>query len=54
MANTFFVTDYTSKVLGTFLKQKCPILQMAYRKVNEFNDHKAYGVGDSINVKIPG
>lgn len=54
MANTFLLTDYTSKVIGTFLKQKCPILQMAYRKVNEFNDHKAYGVGDSINIKIPG
>ena len=53
MANTFSLTAYTSKTLGTFLHQKSPFIALSYRGVREFNDHDSYGVGDIVEIKIP-
>lgn len=53
-SNTFFLTDFTSKTLGTFLLQKSPLLSTSYRGVEEFVDHGSYGVADVVNIKIPG
>lgn len=54
MANTFSLTGFTSKTLGTLLTQKSPFMQLSYRGIQEFVDHPGYGVSDTINVKIYG
>jgi hypothetical protein len=52
--NVFALTDFTSKTLGTFLLQKCPMLATSYRGVEEFENHPGYGVSDVIGIKKPG
>jgi hypothetical protein len=52
--NIFLLTQFTSKTLGTFVKQRCPMLATSYRGVEEFNDHAGYGVSDIVNIKKPG
>lgn len=56
MANTFSVTAFTSKTLGTFFENRDPILAMAYRGVREFETATGagYAPGGVVNVKIPG
>ena len=56
MANSFSVTDFTSKTLGTFLESHSNILKYAYRGVKEFEKATGagYAPGNNVDIKIPG
>lgn len=54
MANTFALTDFTSRTLGTFIHQYSPFIFLSYRGVREFEDMRTYGVSDVLDIKIPG
>ena len=55
MANTFSVTAFTSRVLGTFLAQQSPFMGISYRGIPEFEESgKMYASADTVDIKIPG
>ena len=54
MANTFSLTAFTSRVLATFLIQKSPFIATSYQGIDEFTRRQGYGIGDTVNIKLPG
>ncbi len=56
--NSFSVTAFTSRTLGTFLRQQSPFLGLSYRGVQEFEEfsdsNRGYKPSDVISIKIPG
>lgn len=53
--NSFSVTGFTSRTLGTFLAQQSPFMGLSYRGVDEFAmSPKGYKPQDTVNIKIPG
>ncbi len=59
MANSILVTDFTSKQMGTFIKQGCPMLATSYRGISEYSSSPqgvpaGFKPGNNVNIKIPG
>lgn len=56
MANSFSVTNFTSKVLGTFLENHSNIMTVSYRGIEEFSKATGagYAPGNNVDIKIPG
>ena len=57
--NQFSVTAFTSRTLGTVLRQQSPFLGLSYRGVQEFEEfsgqkERGYKPADVVSIKIPG
>ena len=56
MANEFALTDFTARVIGTYLTGYAPLQQNSFRGIDEFDMARrgGYASGDVVKIKLPG